>query len=155
MKNTIFAFILTFFLIGCSHDNGFAQFELTPIQQKWENNQVFVAVRHNDKIAGTITAVYLNKVMPEFYKNGEYFFISFYQKDRSVKLDLYLNGHSSLLFQKIEKVDAPYGKLIADTPQWSQLYIVGFAKISKKDTLGLTIANDGYTADKMVFKKRE
>ncbi|MFT7859591.1 MAG: hypothetical protein ABXS93_01515 [Sulfurimonas sp.] len=154
MKTVLTLITTLTFLTGCVDKNGFDNFNFTPKQEHWENNQVTTKIESETQIDGTISAVYLNKVMPELYKNGEYFYVSLYLKDESVKLSFSLNAQNSLLQEKL-KNNEEFQQFDKNTNRWNSYYIVGFAEQKDVESLRLEAKGVNLTSGKMIFKKDE
>ena len=155
MKNFVVIFFTLFFLGGCSVENGFSYFDFTLHEQNWENNRMSspIAMKQEQKAIGTVTAVYLNKVYPELYHDGEYFYISIYTKQDMNATQCFLNGELSLLQEELQSGDR--FENLGHSTKWDKVYLVGFKELKGQDTLTLVVKNNDFSSTPMTFKKDE
>ena len=154
MKQIFFALTLTLLLLGCSEKNGFSDFGLTPKQEKWENNRITAPLKNGKKTVGTVTVVYLNKVAPQLYNNGEYFYVELYTKDDANDTQCSLNGKISLLKEEIDG-SKEFAKYTPKSAKWDRVYLIGFMQEKDSDILQLIVTHNGYNSTPLIFKKDE
>ena len=154
MKIALTLLTLTTLFTGCVDKNGFDRFNFSLEQQQWENNQVNSKIQDKTEIQGIVSAVYLNKVMPDLYKNAEYFYVTLYLKNESEQLSFTLNGQPSMLQEELPHENS-FKKFTKDVKQWNKHYILGFMEQKEQDILSLEAKNDNISSNKMVFKKDE
>ncbi|WP_304543761.1 hypothetical protein [Sulfurimonas microaerophilic] len=154
MKIIVSSLIVISLFTSCVDKNGFDNFNFTPAQEQWENNQINSRINDDKELQGTVTAVYLNKVMPNLYKEGEYFYISLYLKDDSQEVSFTLNDQPSIYQEKLPNNDE-FKKFTNSTNKWNKYYLVGFLEQKGVDTLSLEVKNDKVFSNKMAFKKDE
>jgi len=141
-------FLLITFL-GCAQKNAFERFHLTASQELAEDNiQSSKVVNQKAEVVGIVSAVYLNKINPKLYKNYEYFYIYFYDKNENDTIGFSLNGMPALLAEKLP-VRNEFTKLTSYHSKWNSYYLVGFAK--QERTLHLKIAL-GQNSTVLTFK---
>lgn len=156
MKTVTFLIITIILFTSCVDKNGFSNFNFTPQQEQWENNQVNSKIQDQEHTEGMITAVYLNKVMPDLYKGGEYFYLIVYLKDSRKRLSFTLNGQLSILEDELEENDRTlFQNFTKNSGKWNRYYIVGFSEQEDKDTLSLQAKSNVLSSEQMVFKKDE
>ena len=154
MKQIFFTLLTLFFLLGCVDKNGFSRFHLSQDEQRWENNRITAPIKHGKKTIGTVTAVYLNKVAPDLYKNGEYFYIALYTKEDVNDTQCSLNALPSLLQEEL-KDSKEFQKYAHQNAKWDKVYIVGFSPVTQIDVLQLVVKHNEYSSTPLIFKKDE
>lgn len=104
-----------------------------------------------------ISSLYLNKINPDKYRDGEYFIVSLYiEKENRISKDDYeangfrlsLNGKKALSSQLLEEND-PYKAYMPFQNGWNQYYLVRFDSLHEnamalkleKDQIGSVVLN--------------
>lgn len=154
MKTLLTLLTSTILLSGCVDKNGFDNFNFSSQKQQWENNQINSRINYKTQMRGIVSAVYLNKVFPERYHDGEYFYVTFFLKDNTVKLDFLLNAEVATSIEELPN-NAEFKNLVNDSREWNKYYIIGFAEQKDQDTLSLKVQNDILASGEMIFKKDE
>lgn len=154
MKIALTLLTLTTLFTGCVDKNGFDNFNFSQERQQWENNQINSKIQDQTQTQGIISAVYLNKVMPELYKGAEYFYVTVYLKNDSEQLSFTLNDQPSTLQEELTNNDN-FKAFTNGAKQWNKYYIIGFLEQKGQDVLTLEAKNCNISSSKMVFKKDE
>lgn len=154
MKIVLTLLTIISFFTACVDKNGFDNFGFSLQKQQWENNFISSKIEDQNEFQGTISAVYLNKVIPEKYHNSEYFYLSIYLKDTTQKLSFTLNDEASISVKELENNDE-FQSFVQTKKQWTKYYIVEFAEQKENDVLNFKAYNNTLSSNKMVFKKDE
>lgn len=139
---------------GCVDKNGFDNFGFSLQKQQWENNFISSKIEDQEGFQGIISAVYLNKVLPQKYNNNECFYLSIYLKDATQKLTFTLNEQASIVVKEIPNNDE-FKEFVQTKKKWTKYYIVEFAEQKENDVLSFIAKNDTLSSSKMIFKKDE
>jgi len=150
MKTFLLILTLTITFLGCSHNNAFDRFEITPEQELSEDNIQSTKIKKGDLVKGIMTAVYLNKVHPKLYNNGEYFYISFYVEDQNQSLDFFLNEIPAIMVEELERKNE-FTELTSFKAEWQKYYLVGFKK--QDNVLNISVQSDQFSAESLKFLK--
>jgi len=150
MKTFLITTALLVSFLGCSHNNAFDRFEMSQERELSEENIQSSKLTYDSEINGVVTAVYLNKTNPDFYKDAEYFYIYLNLEEGSEKPKFMLNNLPSIFVEELNSSN-PYTKLTLFNAEWKQYYLVGFQKA--KDRLKLTIRNEKFSSAELIYKK--
>jgi len=142
------AILVTF--LGCSHNNAFDRFEMSPQRELSEENIQSSKITNNEEIRGVATAVYLNRVYPDVYKNAECFYVYLNIEDSDEEISFELNGYPSLFVEELNSTNL-YTDLTQFDADWKNYYLVGFKQESSN--LELRIQNDQNSSTMLRFKK--
>jgi len=135
---------------GCSHNNAFSEFNITKNQEKGEENLLSSKIYSENKVNGFISALYLNKVFPKRYKDGEYFYISLYLPNDKNSIHFILNKSHATKVTKLPAINE-FSKIISFKGKWKDYYLVEFKEGAKE--LKLSVENSNSSSKKMLFKK--
>ncbi|WP_428737856.1 hypothetical protein [Sulfurimonas sp.] len=154
MKIVLTLLIFITFFTACVDKNGFDNFHFSLEQEQWENN--FISSKIEDKIGfqGTISAVYLNKVFPQKYKENEYFYIALYLKGGKQLLLYTLNSNNSLSVQELTN-NNEFQNFMHSSNKWNRYFLVEFAEQKDIDVLSFEAKNETLSSSTMIFKKDE
>ena len=152
MKTFLTITLLSIIFSGCSKHSAFSDFNLTETQERSEDSIQSVKIYNGTKTVGLLSSIYLNRVYPQRYKDGEYFYIYLYAKNTSENLDFYLNSNSIVKIEKL-KPKNEFSNLTSPTEAWKEYYLVKFQKEGK--ILTLEVKNSQVSSFPMVFKKDE
>lgn len=137
---------------GCSTKNAFSSFNITPDQERSEENTKSSKIQNGNNIDGVVTAIYLNKAMPETYKENEFFYVYLYTKQDNQNIEFLLNGEAPLKVEELE-VENMFTRLTSFKADWSKYYLVAFT--SQTEELSLLVRNAEFTSNKLLFEKEE
>jgi hypothetical protein len=154
MKIVLILLTTITFFTGCVDKNGFDNFGFSLQKQQWENNFISSKIEDKNSFQGTISAVYLNKVLPEKYNKNEWFYLSIYLKDTTQKLTFTLNDQPSIVVKEIPNNDE-FKEFVQTKKKWTKYYIVEFAEQKENDVLSFIAKNSTLASNKMIFKKNE
>ncbi len=157
----IFLSLLTtlFILTGCSRSTAFDPFKMDDEHERAVTNLRTATIVHDSEVKVIISVIYLNKTMPETYKdeNGEYFFVALYQKDNAnlmtKNLRLTLNNHAPLSIQKIDK-EKSLRSFMPIQNEWNNYYLATYLT-NANETLLLTFESDQYGSAVLTYQKDE
>lgn len=152
---------IAFLLNGCSAQNAFSKFDMTPQQELSASSIQSSKVKFNDDVNGVFSSIYLNEVYPDKFTQNEYFFIYFYVKDKTKiyepnsldNFDLTLKLNSQLPI-KMKKLPAnnKFSHLVSQKSPWYRYYLVAFKKQDVKK-LNLILENPPYSSAELVYQK--
>jgi hypothetical protein len=138
MKRSI-PFLLYFILIfsGCGSRNAFSVFHVDQKQQKTFANFKVSKIMDANSSVGTVSAVYLNNISPEKYKNGEYFYVVSYTKEDK-PLHFTLNGKNPIYVTQLQ-ADNIYKNLLSISDMWHSYFLVEFP-VADNEHLSLVVS---------------
>ena len=127
MKTFLIILFIGLFWGGCAKQNAFDKFGLSATNELSEDNIQSLKIKQGDKVAGIINVIYLNKVLPDLYKDNEYFYVYYYMKDKNASVQFQLNGEPSLLREELPSQNE-FSYLTSFEAPWSKYYLLGFKK---------------------------
>ena len=152
MKTFLITILFMFAFDGCSTKNAFSSFDITPDQERSEENTKSSKIHKGENIDGVVTAIYLNKAMPETYSENDYFYIYLYTKQDNKNIEFLLNGEAPLRVEELE-VENMFTHLTSFKADWSKYYLVAFK--SQTEELSFSVKNSDFTSNKLLFEKEE
>jgi hypothetical protein len=149
---------------ACTHQDAFEYFSTDPEHERAALNLRTARIVENNQSAAIISAVYLNRVYPEYNEGFEYFLVSFYARDRSSLLPsdanasgteyrLMLNGTVAGETTQLPEGDRLRELMPIDTI-WNDYYLFVFPQ-QFSDTLILKLENDRSGQAVLRFQKDE
>ncbi len=152
MKKTTIILAISLAFFGCSSRNAFDYFSITPKQELSENNIQSSKIKKGTTTIGTVSVVYLNEVYPKKYKDGEYFYIYTYVKDKRDKLRFELNELEPITVKELNSTNE-FTHLSLSHVDWQKYYLVGFKE--QGDMLKLLIKTGEFSSEPLLFEKDE
>ena len=154
MKTFLITTLFLLLINGCSTRNAFTSFNLTQNQEKSEDSILNAKIYKEDKITGVMSAVYLNRVLPQEYHTNEYFYIVLYDKHKNTdeKIEFFVNEKKALSVKKLEAKNK-FSNLIFSNSDWKRYYLVSFEK--QGVTLKLKVKIAQHKSDNLIFKKED
>ena len=162
MKPILILSTLILIFSGCSHKNAFSNFEMTQKQELSASSLQNSKVRAGERVDGIFSAIYLNEVYPESFKQNEYFYIFYYLKESEDRENSHslnetnarvkLNGSLPLKVKELKR-ENQFSNLIEVQNKWTQYYLVSFEK--QENTLNLVFENGQSFSDTLVYQKDE
>ncbi len=119
----LFFIVLSFLWTGCT-SNAFSKFHIATQKQRAFANLQISKISSGYKTAGTISAIYLNNIIPNKYKRKEYFYVILYLKNQG-RFSFALNGNKAIKIQSLEQNNI-YNNLLPISGHWHHLYLVIF-----------------------------
>jgi len=152
MKTFLIIILFMFAFDGCSTKNAFSSFKITLEQEKSEDNIQSSKIKDGEIIDGLVTAIYLNKVIPQTYKENEYFYVYLYTKHNNDNIKFLLNGNEAL---KVEELEAEniFTYLTSFKADWSRYYLVAFK--AEDANLSFSVKNAQFSSNELIFEKEE
>ncbi|HFB53525.1 MAG TPA: hypothetical protein ENJ67_02220 [Sulfurimonas autotrophica] len=150
MKTFLIILSLTVLFGACAKQNAFDKFELSATKELSEDNIQSLKIKQGDKVAGIVNVIYLNKVLPDLYKDNEYFYVYYYMKDKNATVHFELNGEPSLLREELPSKNE-FSYLTSFEAPWSKYYLLGFKK--QGNVLKLSINSDTAASATVTFVK--
>ncbi len=152
MKTFLLITLISALFTGCSSSNAFSQFSLTPEQSKSENSILSSKIHFQNKTVGTVSAVYLNQVLPKIYNENEWFYVSMYTKDSEKDVKFFLNGEKALNVKKLQ-VENKFSHLLSSVEEWKTYYLVEFKQLG--NTLSFIVKNSNASSAPLIYKKED
>lgn len=152
MKTFFIFLILSIFLSGCAEKNAFSRFNMSTKQELGADSILNSKIKSGKKITGIVSVIYLNDVSPEVYKDGEYFYVFTYLKNKKASSRFLLNGLKPESVQKLESSNQ-FTYLTSVATKWNSYYLVKFSR--QKDILKFIFGSDQSLSDPLVFEKDE
>ncbi|MDD5156975.1 hypothetical protein [Sulfurimonas sp.] len=141
-------FIISIFLLfftGCSEKNAFVKFKMSKDEEQSVSSLQTSQIKFkNAEIAGVISAVYLNEIYPERFKEYDSFFVYIYMKDSkntdsiNPKINLEMNEAIPKNITELSS-NNEFTHLVDIKSSWNRYYLVEFEKDC--NTLNLTFDN--------------
>ncbi|MDF1879374.1 hypothetical protein JHD46_06955 [Sulfurimonas sp. SAG-AH-194-C20] len=150
MKTFLTINILLLLFSACSYDNAFSRFNISEKRAKSEESIVSSKIYNAKSIAGVMSCVYLNKIDPEEYKDGEYFYIYLYQKDINLKINFTLNDINASQVKELT-ANNKFTVLTDSNLTWQKYYLVKFKH--QDSNLTLIAKFSSFESDAIVFQK--
>ena len=150
MKTFLIILSLTVLFDACAKQNAFDKFELSATKELSEDNIQSLKIKQGDKVAGIVNVIYLHKVLPDLYKDNEYFYVYYYMKDKNATVHFELNGEPSLLREELPSKNE-FSYLTSFEAPWSKYYLLGFKK--QGNVLKLSINSDTAASATVTFVK--
>jgi asparagine N-glycosylation enzyme membrane subunit Stt3 len=135
---------------GCSTKNAFSNFKITDAQEKSEDNIQSSKIKDGKIVDGLVTAIYLNKVLPQTYKENDYFYVYLYTKHNNDNIKFLLNGNRALRVEEL-KAENMFTYLTSFKAEWSRYYLVAFKTEDNK--LSFSVKNAQFSSNKLIFEK--
>jgi hypothetical protein len=156
--------VLALLLGACAQQDAFEYFTTDPEFEKAAMNLRTARIVENNQSAAIISAVYLNRVYPEYNEGFEYFLVSFYARDHSSLLPsdanasgsrfrLMLNGTLPGETTQLQEGDRLRELMPIDTI-WNDYYLLVYPQ-QFSDTLILKLENDRSGQAVLRFQKDE
>lgn len=149
-------FFIAILFGGCSNKSAFDHFKLENANERaYANFQSKTVTNSSQKTEIVLSAIYLNQVLPDEYKNGENFLIAIY-KDESSELDknsLELNFMKPLSIRDVND-DSNLRDIMPIKSSWNHYYVVTFPT---QESDVLQFIYETYRLEKvlLVFQKDE
>ena len=147
---TTFLILLTIFS-GCSSKNAFDKFKFSSTRELSEDSIISAKLLKNKKVEGLVTAIYLNRVLPDIYNDKEYFYIYMYDKEKTNQVNFLLNNKTTTHVKELPAQNQ-FTYLTSFEANWSQYYLVSFEK-DEKNKLRLEVITDKEAKAAFVFVK--
>jgi len=112
-----------------------------------------VKIIKDDKIEGVLSAIYLNDIYKNRYKNKEVFYVVLALKDETMvkKINFYLNKKKATYFKKLDTKNK-YSYLLNIDSNWQDYYLVEFETQNEK-RLNLEVYLLNEAKAKITFEK--
>jgi hypothetical protein len=150
MQFSIIALCVLIGFSGCAEKGAFDLFKMDESHERSVEQLRTGAILESFETKALISAIYLNPVYPQTYKDGEYFIGAFYFSKglRNVKkwdLDTFgysltLNSQKPTLVEELKDTD-PRRALIPVQNNWNRYYIIRFDSVLEGN-LTLTLENN-------------
>jgi hypothetical protein len=127
MKTFVIILFMMILFGGCAQQNAFEKFNLSSTKELSEDSIQSLKMKSGDKIAGIVNVIYLNKVLPNDYKDNEYFYVYYYMKENNATVTFTLNGEPSMLREELP-AENEFSYLTSFRAPWSKYYLLGFKK---------------------------
>lgn len=150
MRFSLIALAAILALSGCSQKGAFGLFTMDEAHERAVEQLRSDRIVLSMETKAILTAVYLNPVYPEDYKDGEYFIGAFYFDKRNLDVKkwtlddhgytLSLNGTAPVSMEEIKEKD-PRRTLIPVQNNWYRYYLIHFDTVSTPN-LSLRLENN-------------
>jgi len=152
MKTFVIIILFMFAFDGCSTKNAFSSFNITLEQEKSEDNIQSSKIVDGEIIDGLVTVIYLNKVVPQTYKENEYFYVYLYTKHNNDNIKFLVNGNKALKVEELEPQNI-FTYLTSFNAEWSRYYLVAFK--AEDANLSFSVTNAHFSSNELIFEKEE
>ena len=139
MKTCLTTIFFILLLSGCTQHNAFEKFQLDKTRELSEDSIQTLKIKKAKKVAGIISVIYLNKVLPQKYHDNEYFYVYYYIKDKNAKVTFLLNNQKVLFSEELPAKNQ-FSELTSFNAPWSKYYLIAFKK--EGNILNLKIKTD-------------
>ncbi len=153
-KMKTFTIILTFLVLlsGCASKNAFERFNMSEKQELSADALQRSKIKFEDRVNGIVSIIYLNFVSPSEYKDGEYFYVYTYLKNKNYDFRFLLNDKEPLTVEELPSKNA-FTELTSIDNEWSKYYLLKFEE--QGDKLSFVFENGPYSSDTLKFEKDE
>jgi len=152
MKTFFIFLIFSMFFSGCADKNAFARFHMSKEQELGADSILNSKIKAGEEVAGIVSAIYLNQVFPEIYKDGEYFYVFIYLKNEKASSHFLLNDLKAESVQKLQTSNK-FTYLTSVETKWNKYYLVKFPL--QANILKFIFESDQSSSDPLVFEKDE
>lgn len=147
-------------LSGCTQTTAFDFFTMESAYERAITQMRTATLADESQTKAVVSAVYLNRVEPETYYEGEYFFIALYSKKQCALAEpgskrpgfvLTLNGKA---FIEASELDAthPLRSAMPVRNEWNRYFLVHYAA-QETEELVMTLAKEHHGEAKLTFEK--
>jgi hypothetical protein len=150
MKTFLIILTFAFTFLACSHNNAFDRFKISHERELSEESIQSSKMLKGQESGGVVSAIYLNRVYPEVYKNGEYFYIYLYLEKEGSDIEFDLNNIPATTVKELNSTNA-YTKLTSFDAEWNKYYLVEFKE--QGDELNLSVKNDQFSSPPLKYLK--
>ncbi len=161
MKSLLSLALLATLFSGCSQTTAFDFFKMDANYERAISNLQTGTIARSFETEVILSSIYLNKVYPQQYRDGEYFFIALYiadkqdfflkSKQRNSDYKLTLNGIDFVSAKELKEND-PLRSLMPINNQWNRYYLIRFAVQPREDLL-LQLEDRDLNTIKLHYKK--
>lgn len=148
MMRSIALLILAVLIIqGCSRTTAFDFFKMDTEHERAVENMKTGTIVRSFETEAILSTIYLNRVYPDKYKNGEHFFVALYSREdirlyfkqglNNNKYNFTCNGEKPIEARELKPGDE-LRRLMPINNEWNRYYYVSFPK-QKIDTLDLVL----------------
>ena len=137
---TTFLILLTIFS-GCSSKNAFDKFKFSSTRELSEDSIISAKLLKDKKVEGLVTAIYLNRVLPNIYND----------KEKTNQVNFVLNNKTATNTKELPAQNQ-FTYLTSFEANWSQYYLVSFEKDASNKLLLEVVTDKGAKAT-FVFVK--
>ncbi len=161
MKSLLLSALLASLFSGCSQTTAFDFFKMDANYERAISNLQTGTIARSFETEVILSSIYLNKVYPQQYHDGEYFFIALYIADakrlflksklRDSDYKLTLNGVDFVSAKELKK-DDPLRSLMPINNEWNRYYLIKFATQPREDLL-LQLEDNNLNTIKLAYFK--
>ena len=161
MRNFFILISIMVFISGCSRTTAFDFFKMDDNYERAVDNLQTGTIVKSFETKAILSTVYLNRVYPKKYSDGEYFFVSIYLREdirlyfkagiNNKKYKFTLNGEEPLLGEEL-KSDDELRLSMPITNEWNRYYLVKFDTQNTKE-LKLILENDESDSVELTYQK--
>jgi hypothetical protein len=147
---------------GCSQKGAFDIFKMDVANERAVENLRSGTILLSLETKAIISSLYLNKVDPIQYKEGENFIVSVYFqnddhtiKNRALESNGYvitLNGKKATLIESLDEKD-PRRALMPVQNNWNRYYLIGFDSMPAESSLVLRLENNQTGSVELNYQK--
>ncbi len=163
MRSILILIMTLFFISGCSRTSAFDFFKMDSNYERAVDNLQTGTIVNSFETKAILSTIYLNRVYPEKYNDGEYFFVSIYLREdirlyfksgmNNKKYKFTLNGDQPIEGKELE-TDDELRITMPITNEWNRYYLVKFPK-QQMNKLDLILENDEFDSVHLVYQKDE
>ncbi len=152
---------MIFLFSGCSKTTAFDFFKIDSNYEKAISNLQTGTISKSFETEAILSSIYLNKVYPNEYNDGEYFFIALYlanDKRLFFKSNLsdpqYNLTLNSINFVNVQELSSEHKlrSLMPINNEWNRYYLIKFDTQARNDLL-LKFENENLDAIKLEYEK--
>lgn len=133
MKYFFASLFFILLLNSCATKSAFSKFDMDKEQELTASVLQSSKITSPEGLQGVISAVYLNEIYPDRFKNNENFYLYFYLKNDKSDFKIKLNGVSSTSVKKLP-FDNEFSHLVLTDNDWNKYYLVEFdEQVFEKD----------------------
>ena len=154
MKYILTSLIVVLLLSSCATKSAFSKFKMDEKQELSASSLQSSKISSKDGVDGVFSAIYLNEVYPETYKEFETFYVYLYLKREKPEFTIKLNDKLPLNMEQLP-YDNKFAYLVSTDNDWNKYYIVTFEKADSNATALNLVVQSGNSSSAVLNFKNE
>lgn len=154
MKYFFASLFFILLLNSCATKSAFSKFEMDEKQELSASSLQSSKISSENSVDGILSAIYLNEVYPETYKEYDTFYVYLYLKREKHEFTIKLNDKLPLNMEQLPH-DNKFAYLVSTDNDWNKYYIVTFEKADSNATALNLVVQSGDSSSKILNFKNE
>lgn len=154
MKYFLTSLIIMLLFSSCATKSAFSKFKMDEKQELSASSLQSSKISSKDGVDGVFSAIYLNEIYPETFKEYESFYVYLYLKREKPEFTIKLNGELPLNMEQLPH-DNKFAHLVSTDNDWNKYYIVTFEKADSNATALNLVVQSGDSSSAILNFKNE